>query len=73
MSDAIIVGLIAAVPATVAAFASWRSHQSISALKIEINGRMAQLLQSVKIENQALGRAEGVEQERGRAEDRGRE
>lgn len=69
MSDAVIVGLIAAIPATIAAIAAWRSGQRVASLKIEIDGRMGELLQSVKAENLAVGHAAGVAQERGRAKD----
>ena len=69
MTDAVLVGLISAVPATIAAIAAWRSGKRIASLKIEIDGRMAQLLESVKVENLAVGHAAGVEQERVRGEE----
>ncbi len=66
MTDAVVVGLIGAIPATIAALAAWHSGRKVASLKIEIDGRMAELLQSVKTENLAVGHAAGVEQERER-------
>jgi hypothetical protein len=66
MTDAVIVGLLSAIPATIAALAAWHNGKKVASLKIEIDGRMEQLLQSVKTENQAIGHAAGVEQERDR-------
>ncbi len=70
MSEAVLVGIISAVPATIAAIAavivSIHGNRQVEALHVSINGRMAQLLESVRTENLATGRAAGIEQERER-------
>jgi hypothetical protein len=70
VSDAVLVGLIASVPATItAAAALWATihgNRKVDALSIHINGRMEQLLSSVGKENLAVGKAAGVEEERER-------
>ncbi len=64
MTDAVLVGLIAAVPGTIAAIASWRNGHKADKLAISVDGRLSQLLESTRTENQATGHAAGVEAER---------
>ncbi len=64
MTDAVLVGLIAAIPGTIAALASWRNGRKADRLAISVDGRLSQLLASVKTESEATGHAAGVEAER---------
>ncbi len=66
MTDAVLVGLIAAVPGTLAAIVSWLGNKKVDAVKIELDGRLTQLLASVRTESTAVGHAAGVEAERTR-------
>ncbi len=66
MTDAVLVGLIAAVPGTLAAIGGLITAIRVGGLKLEINGRMTELLAATKAENQATGHAAGVEAERTR-------
>jgi len=70
MTDAVVVGLLAAIPATVtAAAAVWvslKGNRKVDAIKVEIDGRLTQLLASVGAEQRAAGHNEGVEAERNR-------
>lgn len=68
MSDdwrVLALGLIAAMPPTVAAVASMlvaiRSRKSISELHLQINSRMDEFMTLIRKEARAEGRAEGVE------------
>jgi hypothetical protein len=70
VSDAVIVGVIAAIPATLLGLAALvtalRGNRQTKALELSINGRLTQLLAAVSAEQHAAGRAEGVEAERNR-------
>ncbi len=70
MTDPVTVGLIAAIPATIAALAAlWatvKGNRKVDSIKVDIDGRLSQLLESVSKEQHALGRSEGVESERTR-------
>lgn len=72
MTDTVLVGIIAAVPATIAAAAalvvSVRGNRKIDELHLSINGRMAQLIDMTSKAASADGKAAGIEQERQRAE-----
>jgi len=55
MSDPVQLALIAAVPATIAAFAGWRIHGAVCEVsntlvevKVSLNGRLEQLLAATK-------------------------
>ena len=71
MTDAVLVGLIAAFPATVLATAALvtavKGNRKTDLLAIQVDGRLTQLLASVGKEQRGLGHAEGVEAERVRA------
>ena len=70
MSDAVIVGVIAAIPATLLGIAAlitaMRGNKKTDALAVSVDGRLSQLLASNAAENQAKGHAAGVEAERNR-------
>ncbi len=70
MTDAVLVGLIAAVPATVMAAAAFitslHNSRKVDNLTIQVDGRLTQLLMSVGTEQNAVGHAAGVEAERTR-------
>ncbi len=66
MTDAVLVGLIAAVPGTIAAIATFWGNRKVNAVALSINGRLTELLESRGKEQHAEGRAEGVESERNR-------
>lgn len=68
MSDVVLVALIAAVPGTIAAILSAIGNRKVEQIHVQVNSRMDQLLASVGRENQAEGRAAGVESERLRGE-----
>ena len=61
MTDTIIVGLLAAIPATIAATAAL--VVSIKGNRL-VNGRLTELLAAVGKAQHAAGHAEGVEAER---------
>jgi hypothetical protein len=64
------VGLIAAIPSTVAALAalvvSLKGNRKVDAVALSVNGRLTQLLGAVGQTQRAEGRADGIEQERSR-------
>jgi len=70
MSDAVVVGLIAAIPATLLGLAALitaiRGNKQTAALAVSVDGRLSQLLASNKSESEAIGHAAGVEAERNR-------
>jgi hypothetical protein len=73
MTDVVLVALIAAVASTLAAglsaaavIVSVRGNRKTEALAVSVDGRLTQLLSSVGTEQHALGRADGIEQERNR-------
>lgn len=70
MTDVVVVGLIASVPATIAALAAlWatmKGNRKVDRIRVDIDGRLTQLLASVGAEQHAIGRSEGVEEERNR-------
>jgi hypothetical protein len=70
MTDAVLVGLIAAIPSTVAALAalvvSLKGNRKVDAVALSVNGRLTQLLGAVGQTQRAEGRADGIEQERSR-------
>jgi hypothetical protein len=70
MTDAVLVGLIAAIPSTVAALAalvvSLKGNRKVDAVALSVNGRLTQLLSAVGQTQRAEGRADGIEQERSR-------
>ena len=68
MTEAIIVGLIAAVPASISAWATIRGNRKLETVHLQINSRMDALLLATAKENLAVGRAAGAEAERERNE-----
>ena len=70
MSEDVIVGLIAAVPATLVGIAALvtalRANRKVDAVHVSINSRMSELLASVGTEQRAVGHNEGIEAERQR-------
>jgi hypothetical protein len=72
MSETVIIACIVALPPTVAALAalvvSLKGNRKVDNLVVQVDGRLTQLLASVKTENQATGHAAGVEAERTRVE-----
>ncbi len=70
MSDPVIVGVIAAIPATLLGLAALitaiRGNRKADALAVSVDGRLSELLAANKRESEAIGRAAGVEQERNR-------
>lgn len=70
MTDAVLVGLIAAIPSTLAALAalvvSLKGNRKVDAVALSVNGRLTQLLGAVGQTQRAEGRADGIEQERSR-------
>ena len=66
MSDAVLVGLIAAIPATISAWATIRGNRKLETVHLQINSRMDDLLRATAKENLAIGRAAGAEAERER-------
>lgn len=68
MTDAVIVGIIAAIPATLvglaALVAAMKGNRKTDALAISVDGRLSQLLESRGAEQHAIGHGEGVEAER---------
>jgi hypothetical protein len=73
VTDAVIVGLIAAIPATLLGVAALitaiKGNRKTDALAVSVDGRLSQLLESKAAENQATGHAAGVESERMRVEE----
>jgi hypothetical protein len=69
MTDTVLVSLIAAIASTISAIATLRGNRKLGAIKVEIDGRISELLESVKTENLATGHAAGVEAERNRPHD----
>jgi len=59
MTDAIVVALIAATPPTILAAVSvvlaFKNHTKMDQVKVEINGRMTQLLQKTAEVGEAVG------------------
>ena len=72
LTDTVLVGLIAAVPATVAALAalvvSLKGNRKVAAISVQIDGRLDELLATTRAAGNASGRAAGIEAERVRAE-----
>jgi len=70
MSEAVVVGLIAAIPATILGIAALitaiRGNRKTDALAITVDGRLSQLLETNGSEREAIGHAAGVEAERNR-------
>ena len=66
MSDAVLVGLIAAIPATISAWATIRGNRKLETVHLQINSRMDELLRATAKESLALGKAAGAEAERER-------
>jgi hypothetical protein len=68
MSDAITVAIIAAVPSTLAAvaaaFLSFRTHEKVQDVKVEVDGRFTELLALTR----KSGEAQGAKEERDRAD-----
>jgi hypothetical protein len=72
MSDAITVGLIAAVPATLVGLAALvtalRANRKTDSLAVSVDGRLSALLATTGSEQRLAGHVEGVEAERARNE-----
>ena len=81
MTDAVQAALIAALPGTAAGLAAvattiWSGivtrrathayKAEVISYKLEINSRMDELMRLAGVTERALGKAEGIEQERGR-------
>lgn len=66
MTDVVLVAIIAAIPGTIAALLTVIGNRKVDSIHVQVNSRMDQLLASVGRENQASGRAAGVEEERSR-------
>jgi len=73
MSDTVLVALISASASVIAACAavaatvvSVRGNRKVDAVAVNINGRIAQLLDAVGKEQHSAGMADGIEQERNR-------
>jgi hypothetical protein len=68
MTEAIIVGIIAAIPASISAWATVRGNRKLETVHLQINSRMDALLLATAKENLAVGRVAGAEAERARNE-----
>jgi hypothetical protein len=72
MSDAVTVGLIAAVPATLVGIAALvtalRANRKTDNLAVSVDGRLSALLATTGAEQRLVGHGEGVEAERARIE-----
>jgi len=70
VTDAVIVGIVAAIPATLlgtaALITALKGNRKTEALAVSVDGRLTQLLESVGKEQHGAGKAEGIEAERNR-------
>ena len=48
MNEAVIVGLIAAIPATVAALLDFRNKRGINRIEVRLNGQLDRLLKALE-------------------------
>ena len=75
LDPAVKMACIAATPPTIAAVASLiislKNHGNIKLLHINLNSRLTELLATTQQSSHATGRAEGVEAERIRKEQKG--
>jgi hypothetical protein len=65
-TDLLVVGIMAAIPAFIAAFASWRqavyNSKKIQEIHLTVNGRLMELLALTKTAAHAAGLQEGKHQ-----------
>jgi phage baseplate assembly protein W len=65
MTDQVAIALIAAVPVTIAATASamigWNNRTRIAKVETRLDGRLTELLQSVRVSSKAQGAQEEKE------------